>query len=243
MSAPVADCSIAIAHHKRHTASIFAALSTHLSSCNDTHHKYAPNFVQDSLAALTHAYHHLRIRTIEFQYEGERAKEGVSTLTTSLEEVRAENAALTSAMEKHRISIGFLARRIVTHSEDDATLPPNAKVAATRQMERFTLIRDLAFAGENYARMVVQSRKLNKEGWKMSMKVEQAEKSANFGFDTAKKLNKAAKEMREHMAKLDDKVPTWKCGSEAATKMVDGDEVCGCGEKLVAVDMGIRSGG
>ena len=163
-----------------------AGLDKHLSSgptCPED-----KRAIEKAIAILTKTHSGLRNRIEAWEANGRRVQAVLQTFNSELQKVQDAEGALSHDIKHHRAFISLLARRIATHGQDDVAAPllSDSVEAELRQMERFKLIKDLAVAGEDFARMNMNRARLKRVGSKLSMQIAQGKKAARNIFERAK---------------------------------------------------------
>ncbi len=163
-------------------------------SALDNHLFYGPRCPEDKraiekgIASLTDAHNALRNRVKALEEDGQRAQAVVKALTSELQDLRDAEGPATHAIQHHRALISLLTRRIAAHGEDDVAAPPlpGSVEAEIRQMERFKLINELAFAGEDFARMNLGWRRLKRGVSILNVQITEGKKAERDVLERAK---------------------------------------------------------
>ena len=136
--------------------------------------------IEKALGTLTRTHSVLGNRVKEWEANGQRVQALLQRLNSELQKLRDVEGVLLHDIQRHRAFISSLARRITTQSQEDVAAPllPGSIKMEARQMERFTMINQLAVAGENYARMNLNQGKLKSVGSKLSVQIAEAKKTA-----------------------------------------------------------------
>lgn len=167
-------------------ACLVSGLDKHLSSgptCPED-----KRAIEKAIAILTRTHCALGNRIKAWEANGQRVYAVLQALRSELQKVHDTEGILSQNIKHHRAFISLLARRITTHGQDDVAAPLllGTIEVEIRQMERFTLIYDLAVAGENFARMEMNRRRLKRVGSKLSVQITEGRKAAIDMLERAK---------------------------------------------------------
>ena len=165
--------------------------------------------------------------------------------------MRDTEGVLSHEIKHHRTFISLLARRITTHGQDDVAAPllPGSIEAEIRQMERFTLINDIAVAGENFARMNMNRNRLKRVGSKLSVQIAEGRKAARNIVERGKAERATEILLGKDLIRRTKRAEEFGCVIEAA-RMTDDEKIweeeageeCGesAGSREQDVEKGVR---
>ena len=202
-------------------ACIVSQLDKHLSSgptCPED-----KRAIETAMAILTRTHSALGNRIKAWEMNGQRVHEVLQVFKAELQKVHDTEGVLSKNMKNHRAFISLLARRITTHGQDDAAAPllPGSTEVEIRQMERFTLINNLAVAGENFARMELNRRRLKRVGSKLSVQITEGRKAAIEVLERAKAGRETEILLGKDLIKRTKRAEEFGCVIEAANMAED----------------------
>ncbi len=162
----------------------------------DNHLSFGPTCPEDkraiekAMATLTETYSAVWYRAKAFEECAQRLQAAVQAHTSELQDLRDAETTVTHAIKHHRAFISSITHRIAAQGEDDVAAPPLAGSieAEIRQMARFNLINQLAFAGEDFVRMNMKWRRLKREWSNLSVQVTEARKAERNILEETKAL-------------------------------------------------------
>ena len=195
----------------------------------DNHLAFGPTCPEDkrdiekAMATLTKTHSALWCQAKALEKDGQRVQAALQTLTSELQELRDAEGAVTHAIKHHRAFISLLAHRIAAHGEDDIAAPPlpGSIEAEIRQMVRFKLIKQLAFAGEDFARMNMKWRILKREGSNLSVQITEGRKAERDFLENAKALRATESLLGKDLIRRTRRAEEFGCVIAAARTMED----------------------
>ena len=206
---------ISLAAYER-AASMVSTLDNHLTfgpTC--TEDKRA---IEKAMATLTETHGAIRYRAKAWEEDGQRAHGAVQALTSECQDLQNAEGAVTHAIKHHRAFISLLTRRIAAQGEDDVAAPPlpGSIEAEIRQMVRFNLINQLAFAGEDFARMNMKWRRLKREWSNLSVQITEGRKAERDILERANALRATERLLGKDLIKRTRRAEDFGCVIGAA---------------------------
>ena len=195
----------------------------------DNHLSFGPTCPEDkraiekAMATLTETHSALWYRAKAFEECAQRLQAAVQALTSELQDLRDAERTVTHAIKHHRAFISSITHRIAAQGEDDVAAPPlpGSIEAEIRQMVRFKLINQLAFAGEDFARMNMKWRRLKREGSNLSVQVTEGRKAERDILERAKAMRATVSLLGEDLIRRTRRAEKFGCVIEAARMMED----------------------